>query len=33
MHAVSAVNEKRRKMPAVDQDVISVERRLLDVKA
>ncbi|MHC5006075.1 MAG: chromosomal replication initiator protein DnaA [Planctomycetota bacterium] len=29
MHAVSAVNEKRRKNPAVDQDVISVERRLL----
>jgi chromosomal replication initiator protein len=33
MHAVSAVNEKRRKIPAVDQDVISVERRLLDIKA
>jgi chromosomal replication initiator protein len=33
MHAVSAVNEKRRKIPAIDQDVISVERRLLDGQA
>jgi chromosomal replication initiator protein len=30
MHAVSAVNEKRRKDPAVDQDIVSVERRLLE---
>ena len=30
MHAVSAVNQKRRKDPAIDQDIVSVERRLLD---
>ncbi len=30
MHAVSAVKEKRRKDPTVDQDIVSVEQRLLD---
>ncbi|MHC4611643.1 MAG: helix-turn-helix domain-containing protein, partial [Planctomycetota bacterium] len=30
MHAITAVNEKRQKDPGIDQDVTSVEQRLLD---